>query len=298
MKKQVKISTQGKHGYMSAMEYFRIFPTVYTQSVGPFVFLDYFPIKKYDKPTIMAQPNKGGVHPHKGIATLSYSIHGEVLHIDSGGHFGVVQSGGVAWFKAGKGAVHDDGMQTDTKSGELISQGLQFWVNLPAEHKEDEVDFMAFEHQDIPIKMLDNQTGWLKVIAGNYEALNAEIPAYTKEQFLYHLHLEAGKNFDISFAEGIEVATLPVSKNIIINDATYEETELTVFEVEAGTLSIENKNNSPADLIIFGGNPYEEKIVAQGPFVMNTNEEIAQAYQDFHAGKFGTIDYSVLNKNE
>ena len=149
---------------------------------------------------------------------------------------------------------------------------------------------MAIQHNQVPQQRLPNDDGWIKVILGNYEKFHASIPNYS-EQFLYHIHLEAGKNFTISFAEHTEVAAFLPTANATLNDAGFEAGEFIEFNRNAGEIAIANPSKEAIDILLFGGEPYREPIVAEGPFVMNSQSEIADAYRDFYAGKYGEINH-------
>jgi redox-sensitive bicupin YhaK (pirin superfamily) len=144
--------------------------------------------------------------------------------------------------------------------------------------------------------MLSDKRGWIKVIAGEYEQMVSKIPGYSK-QFLYHIHLETGKQFSLTTENGTEYAAFLPLNNAIINESEYKKGEFLMFDKDEGTIEINNISMSPTDIILFGGKPYTEPIVAQGPFVMNTQAEIAQAYRDFHLGKYGTISYDRITSN-
>lgn len=128
------------------------------------------------------------------------------------------------------------------------------------------------------------------MIAGAFEELKSAIPDYS-EQFLFHIRLDAGASFEISFANDLEVAAyLPVLP-VILNDEHFDTRDFIEFDRRAGIIEMKNKNEDPCDIILFGGERYREAIVAEGPFVMNSMLEIANAYRDFHNGDYGKIDY-------
>ena len=124
--------------------------------------------------------------------------------------------------------------------------------------------------------------------------LVSKIPNYSK-QFLYHIHLEAGKQFSLTTEKGLEYAAFLPLQNAVINDTEFRKGEFIEFDRNEGTIEINNNSEAGIDIILFGGEKYTEPIVAQGPFVMNTQTEIAEAYRDFHAGKYGKINYSRNN---
>lgn len=195
--------------------------------------------------------------------------------------------------KAGTGIVHDGNLNYDSQTDSKMVQGFQFWINLPAKNKAEKPAHLAIQANEVPKKQLPNNTGWIKVIVGNYEDLNSKIPNYS-EQFLYHIHLDAGKVFSLNLANKIEAASFLTTQNAIVNDTELQEGELVEFDRNAGEIEIKNTTQIAIDILLFGGEEYREPVVAEGPFVMNSQEEIVQAYQDFYAGKYDKIN--LLNK--
>ena len=284
MKKQISFSGKGSRADIGDMTIFRILPNRYTDAVGPFVFLDHIAPKIHNSTN-----HKGtGAHPHRGIATLSYVLNGEDNHADSAGNHAVVYSGGVQWMKAGNGIIHDESLSYDSKTDSRLTHGFQFWINLPAKNKAEKPEYLAIQSQEVPFKYLPGETGWIKVIAGDYEELKSAIPDYTG-QFIYHIHLYTKSIVALTLTEGSEVAAFLPVHHAIINDLEFESGEFVEFDRQAGEIEIKNNGDTPIDLIIFGGDHYSEPIVAQGPFVMNTQQEITDAYLDYYAGKYGEI---------
>lgn len=290
MKKKISFSAQGQRADIGEMVIYRILPNRYANAVGPFVFLDHLaPVKHSpDKPTM----KKGtGAHPHRGIATLTYILSGEGEHFDSRGHHAKVFSGGVQWMKAGNGIIHDETMNPDSQTGSPYMHGFQFWINLPAKIKKESPAYLAVNASEVPQMPLNENSGWLKVIVGSYEQLVSKIPGYSK-QYLYHIHLNEGKQFSMPTEKDLEYAVFLPKHDIVINDIPFTAGDFIEFDREEGTIEITNTSTNAADIILFGGEKYTEPIVAQGPFVMNTHQEIAEAYHDFHSGKYGKITYA------
>jgi redox-sensitive bicupin YhaK (pirin superfamily) len=125
-------------------------------------------------------------------------------------------------------------------------------------------------------------------LVGNYEGLNSKIPNYS-EQFLYHIHLESLKSFTVNFEEKIEVAAFIPTYNAILNDTEFQKGDFVEFDRNVGEIEIKNPSEKAIDIMLFGGESYTESIIAEGPFIMNTQAEIAEAYRDFYAGKYGEI---------
>jgi redox-sensitive bicupin YhaK (pirin superfamily) len=290
MKKEISFSTKGNRADLGPLTINRMLPSRYANKVGPFVFLDYV------APAVKEIINKNGIgpHPHRGIATLTYILQGEEEHFDSAGNYAKIHSGGVQWMKAGTGIVHDGNLNYDSETDSKMVQGFQFWINLPAKNKAEKPAHLAIQANEVPKKVLPNNAGWIKVIVGIYEDLNSKIPNYS-EQFLYHIRLEAGKQFSINLSDKIEVAAFLTTQNAILNDTEFEAGEFIELDKKAGEIELKNTAQTPVDVLLFGGEEYTEDIVAEGPFVMNSQEEIVQAYQDFYAGKYDKIN--LTNRN-
>lgn len=288
-KKQISFSGSGQRADIGDITIYRMLPNRYADAVGPFVFLDHAaPVLHSSNKSMMKSGT--GAHPHRGIATLTYIMNGEAEHFDSRGNHVKVYSGGVQWMKAGNGIIHDETVNTDSQTGDMITHGFQFWINLPSKIKLEEPEYLSIQANEVPQQILSDKRGWLKVIVGEYENLKSKIPNYSK-QFLYHIHLEAEKQFSIDTENGLEFAVLLPEHDAVINETEFKKGDFIEFGREEGTIEINNKSKSAIDIILFGGEKYAEPIVAQGPFVMNTMSEIADAYRDFYDGKYGKISY-------
>ena len=294
MKKKISFSTQGQRANIGQITIHRMLPTSHANAVGPFVFLDHIGPTKH-APDEPIQTNGNGSHPHRGIATVTYLLNGEEEHFDSKGNYGKVNSGGIQWMKAGNGIVHDGNFNVDPRTNDLLTHGFQFWINLPSKNKAEPAHHIAIQANEVPQQELPGKKGWIKVIAGEYEKLASKIPNYSK-QLLYHVHLEGGKQFSIETENGLEYAAVLPANNAVINDAEFTAGEFIEFDRNGGTIEINNEGEVAVDIILFGGEKYEEPIVAQGPFVMNSQSEIVQAYSDFHAGKYGKMTYNRITK--
>ncbi len=284
MKMKTSFSTKGNNAAVGPLSIQRMLPNRYANKVGPFVFLDY--VVPLVKETITR--NGMGAHPHRGIATLTYILQGEVEHFDSAGNKAVIHSGGAQWMKAGTGIIHDENLNYDSQTKSKFIQGFQFWINLPAKNKAEKPAHIAVQAGEVPKKELPNESGWLKVIVGNYEELSSKVPNYSR-QFLYHIQLKAGRNLSIEIENEIEAAAFLPMQNAMLNDTEFEKGEFVEFDRSAGEIEIKNTAQTTIDILLFGGEEYKEPVVAEGPFVMNSQAEIANAYRDFYAGKYGEI---------
>ncbi len=289
MKKQISFSAQGHRADIGDMVIYRILPNRYAEAVGPFVFLDHLaPVKHTPGKPKMKEGT--GAHPHRGIATLTYVLSGEAEHFDSRGHHAKVFSGGIQWMKAGNGIIHDETMNPEAQTGNQEMHGFQFWINLPSAVKKEEPAYLSIQADEVPQMQLSDNSGWIKVIAGQYGELVSKIPDYSR-QYLYHIHLSSGKQFSLMTEKGLEYAAFLPQQDVTINDTGFNAGDFIEFDREEGTIEITNNAEVAADIILFGGEKYTEPIVAHGPFVMNTMQEISAAYNDFHQGAYGKIVY-------
>lgn len=128
------------------------------------------------------------------------------------------------------------------------------------------------------------------MIVGSFEELRSVIPDYS-EQFLYHVHLNAGASFTTEFSDETEVAAYLPLLPAILNDERFDAGDFIEFDRKAGIIELRNENNEACDFLLLGGERYKESIVAEGPFVMNSELEIGSAYRDFYNGAYGEIVY-------
>lgn len=288
MKKQVSFKIRGHRADIGEIAIYRLMPNQYTHHVGHFFFLDYIaPFARRNKMVV----NNDFAHPHRGIATLTYILNGEAEHYDSRGNHATVHSGGVQWMKAGNGIIHNETMNADSKTTGKLNHGFQFWINLPAKNKAENPDYMAVQGDELPLLQLGDNVGSLKVIVGEYDGQASKIPTYAK-QYLYHIRINARKQFTLPTENGWEYAVFLPQHDVIINDKGYFSGDLIGFDSEGGIIEMVNPLEVEADIILFGGEKYAEPFAAQGPYVMNTKEEIQQAHNDYMSGKYGKIIYN------
>lgn len=287
MLKQLSFVSTGRRADIGIHQIFRILPNRYALAVGSFVFLDYFPNLQEFNETSM-QSDGTGEHPHRGIATLTYLLSGAAEHKDSLGNQAVVFSGGAQWMNAGNGIIHNEKISIDPNNPLLLPHGFQFWINLPAKNKLQSPEYIYLQDSDIPRKKIPQDAGYLKVIVGEYLDAKSIIPEYLPH-FLYHIHLIQGKSWSMIVPNQIEIALFLVNSEIQVNNQTIKMAEFAEFDRNSGEIFIENRSSENIDVLLFGGETYTEPIVAEGPFVMNSKAEIALAYREYLAGKYGTI---------
>jgi redox-sensitive bicupin YhaK (pirin superfamily) len=265
-----------------------VLPNKFARAIGPFVFLEH--IISYKQSLNESHKGLAGNRSHacRGIATLTYILAGEVEHMDSIGNHIKLRSGGVHWMKAAKGIVHGEAVSPEYRITNPNVSVVRFWINLPSKYKSEEPEYISFTANDIPKQILTDDAGWIKILSGEYENIIAKVPCYSK-LFLYHIQLEAGKQFSTITDIALECAAFLLTNSAVINDMGFEAGEFIGFSSGGELIEITNNGKTAVDIILFGGEPYNEAIVSDGFFVMNTPHEITQAYNDYYDGKYGDI---------
>jgi len=282
-----------KEKLTSEISIIRTLPNTRMTSIGSIVFLDHI-AEKVNQPKTPEEPDGGFAHPHRGIATFTYLIDGSVHHLDSAGGEGIVKAGGIQWMKAGNGIIHDEFMPYEFQKSGGKFHGLQFWINLPAQQKAEQPDYLAVQSENIPLIQLEDNKGTLKVLLGEFESKESIIPNYQK-QFMYHISLKSGQSIELPTLANWEYGIYMVNGKVVLDDeikvSQKEIAQLSEFD---SNIQFTNQETETIDIMFFGGEPYTEKMIAYGPFIMNTEKEIAQSYADYQNGKYGKIDYSKV----
>jgi len=249
--------------------------------VSPFLMLDY--AGPTDFPAA-STPRGVGMHPHRGFETVTLLYQGEVEHHDTAGHGGLIGPGDVQWMTAAKGLLHEE-MHSPafTRRGGTF-EAIQLWVNLPAQYKMIEPHYQSITSDRIPVVKLDDEGSVVRVIAGYYQGLKGPANTYTPIN-LWELRLLAGQTVELDFPENYTTLLFALKGSVKINNsATINDAELAFFERLGKTITLTALKE--ATLLIMNGEPIDEPIAGYGPFVMNTQQEIRQAVEDFDAGRF------------
>ena len=251
--------------------------------MDPFIMLDYnskFHFPATDKP-------KGvGVHPHRGFETVTIAYEGSVSHHDSSGGGGTIHQGDVQWMTAASGVLHKEYHAEEFYKQGGIFQMVQLWVNLPAKDKMSTPKYQAIEHKDIPTVEVEN--GFIEVIAGEYNQTKGAASTFSPVNML-NAKLNEGGKANFSFPANYNTVLLVIDGEVKVNNEEIVPTDhLLLFTNEGEDFSIEATKNSV--VLILSGEPLNEPIASYGPFVMNTQEQIREAFEDFNNGKFGTLE--------
>ena len=254
----------------------RLLGTEQARMFDPFLMLDHF--DSGNEADYMAGfPD----HPHRGFETVTYMLEGRMKHEDSTGRAGVIGPGGVQWMRAGRGLVHSE-MPEATPEGRM--RGFQLWVNLPAELKMSEPGYAEFEADQMPVE--DRGGGVIaKVVAGTSSRGTTGPVGEGAVQALYlDVTAPSGATFTETGLEG-RSAMVVVYEGAVKTGGQTIDALATVFFDEGDKVQLEAIKDSR--FLLIAGRPLKEPVAWGGPFVMNTREEVVQAFDDFRAGRFG-----------
>jgi hypothetical protein len=252
------------------------------EKVSPFLLLDYAGPAEFP-PT----ERKLGVgeHPHRGFETVTIVYDGEVEHRDSSGGGGKIGPGEVQWMTAASGLVHEEfhGREYARTGGRF--EMVQLWVNLPAKDKMSRPGYQALGRAAIP--EVDVPGGRVRVIAGEYEGRKGPARTFTPMN-VWDLRLGAGSRLEVRVNEGDTTALFVLGGRIrLAGGEEAGEAELAVLETAGQDVAFEALEDAKA--LFLNGRPLGEPIAGYGPFVMNTEAELRQAYHDFQQGRMGRL---------
>jgi redox-sensitive bicupin YhaK (pirin superfamily) len=255
----------------------------FTPEISPLLMFDYAAPREF-----AATQKKLGVgpHPHRGFETVTLAFAGEVEHGDSVGNRGVIGPGDVQWMTAASGIIHEEFL-----SGEFLQRGgtlemVQLWVNLPAKYKMIAPKYQPILSQDIPVVTLPDNTGSVRVIAGDFAGTQGAASTYSPVN-LWDIRLDAGSSVELPVAEGHSAMLFVRKGNISVANQTATAGDLVLMEIAGANISLQAQEDS--SFLLMGGEPIAEPIVASGPFVMNTEKEIRLAMMDYQSGRMGQI---------
>jgi len=259
---------------------YRAIPTQSVEYIDPFLFLN------HHGPQVYRANNRGlpfGPHPHRGFETVTFILEGDILHKDTGGHESVIEAGGIQWMTAGSGLIHAEISSNEFKKTGGPLEILQLWVNLPAKHKMTEPRYIGLQHNEIPAVTL--AAGVLAhAVSGSWAGTAGAVQPLA-DVALAWLEVAEGATATLPIAAGRNIFFYVVRGSVRVNGTEVFARELAEFSHDGDELAVEGLTDSV--LLLGHAVPFGEPVVAAGPFVMNTEAEIEQAYADYQRGKFG-----------
>ncbi|MCO6477566.1 MAG: pirin family protein [Phaeodactylibacter sp.] len=262
---------------------YRAMPTGSIRYLDPFLFLNHHGPQEYG-------PNNNGLpfgpHPHRGFETLTYILQGDIMHRDSMTGESVIRAGGIQWMTAGSGLVHAEVSSDEFKKKGGMEEVIQIWLNLPSRLKMVKPNYIGLQEKDIPSIELDQGRVTVNLISGKWSDVEGPVPSLT-DIHTTSIEFKEGGSLQTTVAAKRNILFYVVNGEVEVNGQTAATHTLVEFANEGEALSV--KALSDATLIFCHGEPYNEPIVAHGPFVMNSDAEIRQAIMDYQSGKLGGL---------
>jgi redox-sensitive bicupin YhaK (pirin superfamily) len=250
------------------------------EQIDPFLFLN------HHGPQTYRPGNRGlpfGPHPHRGFETVTFILEGELAHMDTAGHESVIRAGGVQWMTAGSGLVHAEVSPEEFKRDGGALEILQLWVNLPARLKMTRPRYVGLQRESIPVLKTADGGGTVNLIAGQWSGRQGPIESLTGV-FMATVQLKAGGSVAFPGLAGRNVFLYVVRGSVRVGGEEAPPYSLLEMSDAGDSAQIEAVSDA---LLLFGhAEPIGEPVVAHGPFVMNTREQISEAIRDYQAGKF------------
>ncbi|MES9901179.1 MAG: pirin family protein [Sedimenticola sp.] len=257
----------------------RLIGTPQLEMLDPFLMLDAFHSDDPDD-YIAGFPD----HPHRGFETVTYLLAGKMKHRDNAGHEGILGSGGVQWMSAGKGIIHSEiPQQVDG-----LMSGFQLWINLPASHKFMDPRYQEFEADEIPVEPLANG-GTIKVIAGATAAgTKGPVRQLVTEITYMDIQLPQGAEYELEIPQHLNgfIHSFSGSFEVIGDDGGGQQTNRGINLLGDGECLKLRGSEDDNRLILLAGEPINEPVARRGPFVLNTQKELTQAFIDYREGRF------------
>jgi quercetin 2,3-dioxygenase len=256
----------------------RPFPTSLLSYIDPFLLFDHM------GPVEFAPGEGTGTpwHPHRGFETVTYLLEGDLEHRDSIGNHGYLHTGDTQWMTAGSGVLHKEGPSVASQQSGGRTHGLQLWVNLPAELK---MTLPAYQDLRADENAIETRTGaTVRVIAGELFGLTG--PGRTRTPISYaHVTLDSDTVVSTALPQDHVVLAYALTGGFRIGETRVDEGVMAVIDGDELTIT----GVAPqSEIIVLTGEPIGEPVARYGPFVMNTEDEVRQAFIDFDHGRFGT----------
>ena len=252
---------------------YRSLPTNLIESLGPFVFVDYYETKGTrgigDTP-----------HPHAGIEVISYLFSGETVHKDSLGNVDTISDGDAQFIKSGRGIIHKETPQRSRK-------GIQLWTSLPPEQKLDEPEYFSYRSDTIPSFKINGND--VKLISGELNNHNGILPT-AKPTLLAHIHFNNSEEVVLNVDENWELGVYVINGNVSVG----EQGPLNIGDLallnQGDEIVLKPFGDFPIDVVLLGGEKINYPLFFEGPFVMDSRENIIKAFENYESGKMGKLD--------
>jgi redox-sensitive bicupin YhaK (pirin superfamily) len=283
-----KINHLGKSDFvnMGPIRLRQPLPNMGLEMVDPFILLHHYgpyEISPTDNPFDL------GPHPHRGFEPVTFLFQGEQLHRDSLGNESIVKAGDVQWTTAGRGIIHSERPTDELVANGGVIEGIQLWLNLPANKKMIPANYQHAKHQDFQTIFFDDKKVRVNVVAGNLNQVKGLISTQTSVN-AYMIKIDAGGIFEFNIEANHQSLLYLIKGEAIVNDTaslTLNEMQLVTFESIGEGVKVEAEKDS--QFLFLSGEPFNEEVTSWGPYVMNTQTEIMEAMRDYQMGKMGYL---------
>ena len=220
-------------------------------------------------------------HPHRGFETVTYMLNGRMRHRDSAGNEGLVTNGGVQWMTAGRGVAHSE----MPEQNEGLMEGFQLWLNLPARDKMTDPWYRDIPAEEVPRFTLEGGVT-VQVIAGSTHGVDGAVQREATQPLYLDLAIPAGVTVEQPIPAGHNAFVYVFRGEAVIEGKAVASGRMAILDNAPGADGVRIKATEPTRLLVLAGRPLNEPIAQYGPFVMNTQEELYQAVEDFRNGRF------------
>ncbi|MDE3181419.1 MAG: pirin family protein [Acidobacteriota bacterium] len=261
-----------------------VFPTHGVEELSPFLMLDYAGPVRFEP---SSRPRGVEEHPHRGFETVTISYQGSVDHRDSGGNSGTINPGDVQWMTAASGVVHEEkhGKEFTAKGGDF--EMVQLWVNLPAAYKMSKPRYQGLLSAEIPRVEL-GAGAHARIIAGELNRIKGPAKTFTPVN-VFDVRLEAGGSGELSLPTGHNSAIVLLRGEVVVNGSATLKGSAQIAPLSPSGEAVRLEAKTPSLVLVLSGEPINEHVASYGPFVMNTESELRQAFEDYRAGRMGHV---------
>ena len=271
---------------MGGMVVRQAFPSRKVENIDPFLLLHHGKIEVANGTPI--SETGVGPHPHRGFSPVTFLYKGGINHQDSRGNNHTVYEGGVQWINAGMGIIHSERMPANIQELGGKVELIQLWVNTPAKHKMDQPIYTPASKEEIPFIETEDKLSRVNIVSGELEGIKGIIPTLLPVN-TFTASMKKGGTFQFNIPDTHNAFIYLLSGKILVSDDKAEiiGQYLTILNNDGDSFKINALED--ANLMIGTGEPLNEPIASHGPFVMNTQTEIMEAFRDYQMGKMGVL---------
>ncbi len=254
------------------------------KEINPFLMLDYAGPSHFEP---SKRAHGVGQHPHRGFETVTIAFQGSVSHRDSAGNSGTIYPGDVQWMTAASGVVHEEMHAQEFAEKGGTFEMVQLWVNLPKAVKMSAPRYQGITKEQIS-SVAVGKSGQARIIAGELDGVKGPATTFTAIN-VFDVRLKAGDVAKLSLPDGHNAAVILLQGDVTVNGSQTLRGAAQIATLSADGESITLEPRADSTLLVLSGEPIDEPVASYGPFVMNTQDELVQAFADYKAGRMGQL---------